>query len=61
MIGGYAIFDLQGPEEALTAAREFMQVHKDYMPGWEGTCEVRAIAGSMTKGMTKGGAGLRPA
>jgi hypothetical protein len=27
-----------------------MQVHKDFMPGWQGTCEVRAIAGSMTKG-----------
>ena len=50
MIGGYAIFDLPGPEEALASAREFMQLHVDFMPGWEGTCEVRAIAGSMTKG-----------
>jgi hypothetical protein len=50
MIGGYAVFDLPGPAEALVCAREFMQVHKDFMPGWEGTCEVRAIAGSMTKG-----------
>jgi hypothetical protein len=23
---------------------EFMQLHKDHMPGWEGTCEVRAFA-----------------
>ena len=50
MIGGYAIFDLPGPAEALASAREFMQMHKDFRPGWEGTCEVRAIAGSMTKG-----------
>jgi len=50
MIGGYAIFDLPGLAEALASAREFMQLHSDYMPGWEGTCEVRAIAGSMTKG-----------
>ena len=50
MIGGYAIFDLPGPAEAVASAREFMQLHKDLMPGWEGTCEVRAIAGSMTKG-----------
>ena len=50
MIGGYAVFDLPGPAEALASAREFMQLHKDFMPGWEGTCEVRAIAGSMTKG-----------
>ena len=60
MIGGYAIFDLRGAEEALACAREFMQVHRDFMPGWEGTCEVRAIAGSMTKGGTKGGSGPRP-
>jgi len=50
MIGGYAIFDLPGPDEALASAREFMQLHKDFMPGWEGTCEIRGIAGSMTKG-----------
>jgi hypothetical protein len=50
MIGGYAVFDLPGPDEALASAREFMRLHKDFMPGWEGTCEVRAIAGSMTKG-----------
>jgi hypothetical protein len=50
MIGGYAVFDLPGPAEALASAREFMQLHKDFMPGWEGTCEVRAIAGSMTQG-----------
>src|SRR5580704_11796035 len=30
MIGGYAIFDLQGAEEALACAREFMQVHRDH-------------------------------
>jgi hypothetical protein len=23
---------------------EFMQLHKDHLPGWEGTCEVRAFA-----------------
>ena len=50
MIGGYAIFDLPGPAEALASAREFMQLHKDFMPGWEGICEVRAVAGSQTKG-----------
>jgi hypothetical protein len=50
MIGGFAIFDLPGMAEAVASAREFMQLHRDYMPGWEGTCEVRAIAGSQTKG-----------
>jgi hypothetical protein len=50
MIGGYAIFDLPGPDEALACAKEFMQLHRDFLPGWEGVCEIRGIAGSMTKG-----------
>ena len=45
MIGGYAIFELPGKDEALASAVEFMQLHKDLMPGWEGTCEVRQLAG----------------
>jgi hypothetical protein len=45
VIGGYAIFELPGKEEAIAAAVEFMQLHKDFMPGWEGTCEVRTFAG----------------
>ena len=48
MIGGYAIFELANKEEAVASAVDFMQLHKDYMTGWEGTCEVRAIAGSQT-------------
>ena len=45
IIGGYAIFELRDKEEAVAMAREFMQLHLDHMPGWEGTCEVRAFAG----------------
>ena len=45
VIGGYAIFELPGKEEALASAKEFMQLHKDFMPGWVGTCELRAFAG----------------
>jgi hypothetical protein len=45
VIGGYAIFELRDKEEAVAMAVEFMQLHKDHMPGWEGTCEVRAFAG----------------
>ena len=43
LIGGYAIFELRDKEEAVAAAVEFMQLHKEHMPGWEGTCEVRAF------------------
>ena len=49
VVGGYAIFELHDKEEAVASAVEFMQLHKDFMPGWEGTCEVRAVAGSQTK------------
>jgi hypothetical protein len=44
MIGGYAIFELRNKEEAVAAAREFMQLHLDHMPDWEGTCEIRMMA-----------------
>ena len=37
MIGGYAIFDLRDKEEAVVMAWEFMQLHLDHMPDWEGT------------------------
>jgi len=44
VVGGYAVFELKDKEEAVASAVEFMQLHKDHMPGWEGTCEVRAFA-----------------
>jgi hypothetical protein len=43
VIGGYAIFELRDKQEAIEKAVEFMQAHLDNMPGWEGTCEVRAF------------------
>jgi hypothetical protein len=45
VIGGYAIFEFRNKEEAVASAVEFMQLHTDLMPGWEGTCEVRAFGG----------------
>jgi len=35
VIGGYAIFELRDKEEAVAKAVEFMQVHRDHMPGWK--------------------------
>src|SRR4051812_8879252 len=46
VIGGYAVFEVATREEAEALAVEFMQLHADHMPDWEGVCEVRAIAGS---------------
>jgi hypothetical protein len=43
VIGGYAIFELPDKEEAVAMGKEFMQLHLDHMPEWEGTCEVRAF------------------
>jgi hypothetical protein len=45
VIGGYAIFEFRDRAEALAMTREFMQLHIDHMPGWEGTCELRPMAG----------------
>jgi hypothetical protein len=45
VVGGYAIFELPSKEEAVAVAVGFMQLHKDCMPGWQGTCEVRPFAG----------------
>jgi hypothetical protein len=44
VVGGFAIFELRDKEEAVAMGKEFMQLHLDHMPGWEGTCEVRAFA-----------------
>jgi hypothetical protein len=44
VIGGYAIMELRDKEAAVASAVEFMQLHKDLLPGWEGTCEVREFA-----------------
>jgi len=44
VVGGYAIFEFRDKAEALAMAKEFMQLHLDHMPGWEGTCEMRAFA-----------------
>ena len=44
VVGGYAIFELRNKEEAVASAVEFMQLHKDLLPGWEGTCEIREFA-----------------
>jgi hypothetical protein len=44
VIGGYAVFDLRDKEEALASVKEFMQLHREHFPGWEGVCELRAFA-----------------
>ena len=43
MVGGYAVLAAKTREEAIRAATEFMQMHVDHWPGWEGECEVREL------------------
>ena len=54
VIGGYAIMEFRNKEEALASAVEFMQLHRQHMPGWQGTCEVRAMAGPEDAGCQAG-------
>ena len=48
VIGGYALFEFATHEEAVASAVEFMKLHRQFCPGWEGTCEVRQIASAGT-------------
>lgn len=44
VVGGYAILQADTREEVEELAREFVQLHIDAWPGWQGTSEVRQIA-----------------
>src|SRR5262245_59283040 len=43
VIGGYAIYEFGSRQEAVDATVEFMRLHKEHWPGWEGEAEVREI------------------
>lgn len=43
VVGGYAIFEFRTREEAIRSAVDFMEVHRKYGEGWEGTCEMRPM------------------
>jgi hypothetical protein len=45
VIGGFAIFELKSKEAAIESALHFMELHKQYWPGWEGETEIRQIFG----------------
>ena len=45
VIGGFAIFELKSREAAIESALHFMELHKQYWPGWEGETEIRQIFG----------------
>lgn len=43
VIGGYAILEGKSKDDAIRVATEFMQLHADHWPEFEGESEVRAI------------------
>lgn len=45
-LGGFAIFELPDLAAAEASARRFLELHVRHAPGWEGTCEIRQLAGS---------------
>ena len=45
IIGGYAVMKFDTQEEAIQAAKDFMELHRQHWPGWEGESEVRQIFG----------------
>ena len=45
VVGGFAIFEAPSKAEMMKWTQRFMALHKTHMPGWEGECEVRQIAG----------------
>jgi hypothetical protein len=46
VVGGFAIMDFKSVEEALQAAKDFIELHKKHWPGWEGESEVRQLFGA---------------
>jgi hypothetical protein len=56
VIGGFALFELPDMAAAVESARQFMALHLEYMPDWDGACEIRQIAGSQVE-FIRGGAG----
>lgn len=48
-IGGFAIFELPDMAAAEASARNFLELHVKHLPGWEGTCEIRQVAGSQVE------------
>jgi len=45
VVGGFAIIEFKSKEEAIEGAKQFMELHRKYWPGWEGETEVRQVLG----------------
>jgi hypothetical protein len=45
VVGGYSIIEVRSEEEAVANARRVLELHQQHWDGWEGSVEVRRIAG----------------
>jgi hypothetical protein len=45
VVGGFAMFEFGSKEEAVESAVNFMELHRQHWPGWDGETEVRQIFG----------------
>ena len=45
VVGGYSIIEVRSEEEAVANARRVLELHQQHWAGWEGSVEVRRIAG----------------
>ena len=43
IVGGYALIEAKSEQHALDIAKQFMDLHRQYWPEFEGACEVRPI------------------
>ncbi|MGH7293277.1 MAG: YciI family protein [Polyangiaceae bacterium] len=43
IIGGWAILNASSKAEAIRMAREFLDLHRQHWPGFDGECEVRPM------------------
>lgn len=43
VVGGYSVITGMTREEVIRVTREFMQLHVDHWPEWEGECELREL------------------
>ena len=50
VVGGFSIMEFKTREEAIANAREFMQLHKEHWPEFEGECEVRPFEAGPPQG-----------
>jgi len=44
-VGGYSVLEFRNHDEAVEGARQMVELHRQYWPEWEGSVEVRRIAG----------------